>query len=264
MNRILLRGLIRKGVKVICFLADINGLKDGNAATLKKEIRFLRRFSSFIVHNDKMQEWLEQTIPGSHAEKIEFFDFLAKPATTEHTFSYEIIFAGYLEKSRFLEKLDQLQSACPSVHFQLYGRGQTPCMLKQSKVSWNGIHKPHEMPSKLKGSFGLVWDGDSIEGPGGSLGDYMRYISHHKLSLYLLAGLPLIVPSFAASAPLIEKYKIGITVNSLFELEERIKQVSPEEHRQMQANTKEIANRISRGAGLRQALELVMVLDARC
>ena len=52
-----------------------------------------------------------------------------------------------------------------------------------------------------KGSFGLIWEGDSIEKPSGSLGRYIQYISHHKLSLYILAKLPIIVAASAATAP---------------------------------------------------------------
>ena len=129
----------------------------------------------------------------------------------DRALSRDIVFAGNLEKSVFLEKLGELASPGNGLHFYLYGPGCTEKMRSQENATWMGIEKPYDLPAKLKGSFGLLWDGESIGEPGGSLGDYMRYISHHKLSLYILSGLPLIVPEIAGSATMVEKYKIGIS-----------------------------------------------------
>lgn len=255
MNRLLLYWLLKKNIHIICFIADIDGIKDNDPGKLKEEIKFLRRFNYFIVHNERMKQWLNESIPGRCSEIIEFFDFLVKPVTGNRKSSFDIVFAGNLEKSSFLEKLHLLHDSSPSLYFHLYGPGQTEAMPAQKNVSWHGVERPPDLPGKLKGSFGLVWDGDSIEGPGGSLGDYMRFISHHKLSLYIVSGLPVIVPAFAASAPLIEKYKIGFSVSNLFEIEEKIKSISEEEYSDMQKNMQPLAEKISSGECLKKALE---------
>jgi hypothetical protein len=258
MNRLLLRLLSAKGVKLVCFITDINGLKDGDSKRLKKDIRFFRRFRYFIVHNEKMKQWLDGIVPGNHSASIEFFDFLAHNLTVINTFSHNIIFAGNLGKSTFLEKLYLLKEKCPSVQFNLYGQGQTEAMTSQDNVNWRGVENPYELPLKLKGGFGLLWDGDSIDKPGGSLGHYMQYISHHKLSLYIISRLPVIVPAIAASAALVDKYRIGFSVNSLYELEERLKSISIPEYQQMQNNMSRLAQKISRGGCLREALAEIM------
>lgn len=255
MNRLLLRLLSKKKIKIICFLTDINGLKDGNYDLLKEEIEFFRRFRYFIVHNDKMLDWLKKQVPGAVTFPIEFFDFLTLPMSRMNSFSYDIAFAGNLEKSRFLEKLHLLEASSPGLKFLLYGPGSTPAMIGQGNVKWFGVEEPHDLNRKLKGAFGLVWDGDSIEKPGGSLGDYMQYISHHKLSLYIVSGLPIIVPASAASAPLIEKYRIGFAVNSLYEIEEKIRSISQQDYLQMQKNMEKLAVKISEGKCLMEALE---------
>src|SRR5690606_38430403 len=44
----------KKSVRCICFIMDINGIKDGDENVLREEIDFLRRFKFFIVHNESM------------------------------------------------------------------------------------------------------------------------------------------------------------------------------------------------------------------
>ena len=242
--KVLLRLLNRKpGVRIICCIGDIDGIKDGNKKGLEKDIKQLRRYHHFIVHNNAMRQWVDQHIPERKTAVIDFFDFLAKPYEGDRILSRDIVFAGNLEKSVFLEKLGELSSSGSGLHFYLYGPGSTEKMLSQKNATWMGIEKPYDLPAKLKGSFGLLWDGDSIGEPGGSLGDYMQYISHHKLSLYILSGLPLIVPAIAASAALVEKYKIGIIVKSLYEIEDKIKNVTDDEYQQMKKNMQPLASK---------------------
>ena len=259
MDKWLIRLLRMRGdVKLICLIADINGLKDGEPALLEKEIAFFRHYTRFIVHNEKMKEWLVAKVPGIEAGVIDFFDFLTHPVTVKRNRSYDINFAGNLEKSGFLKDLARLERESPNLRFHLYGPGITPLVSDQSNVSYHGIATPYEMPGRLKGSFGLVWDGERMGGPGGSLGSYMAYISHHKLSLYIVSNLPVIVPVWAASAPLVEKYAIGMVVNSLYEVEERIGLLSDEEYRQMQENMRPLSGRISKGQCLEEALATIM------
>jgi hypothetical protein len=254
MNKLLLRLLQRKKVSLICFIADINGIKDADEKELVEEIAFLQQFKKFIVHNEGMKKWLKEKIAVDQVETIGFFDFLAIPVSINPSYSPGIVFAGNLEKSPFLEKLYLLEEGSPTLHFHVYGPGQTTALLSQKNVSWHGWEKPHELPAKLQGSFGLVWDDACIDRPCGGYGDYMPYISHHKLSLYILSRLPILVPGIAGSAPLVEKYGIGVSINSLYEIEEKIRTISPEHYLQMQENMKQLAERISRGECLAEAV----------
>lgn len=255
-NRLLLNRLARrKDIKIICFIADINGLKDGYPAILREEIRFFRQFGHFIVHNDNMKEWvLKSVAPRVRISTIEFFDFLVKPTERIPEPSFEIVFAGNLQKSPFIDQLHLLQKTNPSLKFLLYGHREAE-YLNQENASWLGVEKPYELPAKLRGSFGLLWDGDSIDKPAGSLGDYMQYISHHKLSLYIISKLPVIVPESGAAAALVKKYNIGFTINSLYDIEEKVKALSPDEYRQMQNNMQPLAKKISEGECLGGAVD---------
>lgn len=259
MDSLLIRLLLkRKASNFICIVGDINGLKDGDKEVLKKDIACLNRFTYFIVHNENMRSWINKTVPGSVCEELVFFDFLANNNIPERTISFNIVFAGNLEKSLFLNHLSGLQSKAPSLYFHLYGAGISAAVQEQNNVTYHGAFQPYAVAAKVDGSFGLLWDGDSIETPGGSLGEYMQYISHHKLSLYIVSGLPIIVPVETAAAILVEKYHIGFAVKGLHEIEEKINALIPAAYLQMQQNMQPLAERISKGQNLTEALQKIM------
>lgn len=79
--------------------------------------------------------------------------------------------------------------------------------------------------------------------------------SPHKLSLYILAGIPLVVPAMSASAILVKQYGIGCTINSLSDLEELISNISDQKYQVMVENTRKLASQLSRGQFLTRALD---------
>jgi hypothetical protein len=255
MHEILLRLLRwRKSIHIICFITDIDGLKDGDHQLLQQEISQLRKYRSFIVHNQAMKYWLDQYVPQNRSSMIEFFDFLTVPSAVVRKWNNTVVFAGNLEKSGFINHLQTWATASPHTTLYLYGPGFTPSSQLPANIRYKGALEPHSLPAVLEGAFGLVWDGESIEGSGGSLGDYMQYISHHKLSLYIVSGLPVIIAGWAATADLVNRYGIGFTVNSLLEIESKIAAVTSEEYIRMSNNTRLLAQRITGGQNLMQAL----------
>lgn len=256
MSKILMKWLLRKrGVRCICYLADIDGIKDASAEKLKEEKAILSEFTYFIVHNERMKTWVCENISeNAKTVQLEFFDFLAKPAQNHPVLSKEIVFAGNLQKSEFLRNLPLIITAQPALRFNLYGPGMFEMDESFGSIIHHGVFSPTELPAKLVGSFGLVWDGDSVERPSGILGHYLQFITHHKVSLYILAGLPILVPSSAGSASLVLKYGIGVVVDSLFDLDSTINSISEAEYQTMQENMRPLAEKISSGRCLEDAL----------
>lgn len=259
MDQWLLKRAKQKGIRLIALVADIDGLKDEDARLLAQDIQLLRLFDAYVVHSTAMEKWVLTHIKKAPVAQLEFFDFLAPVSTAERRLSNQVVFAGNLSKSGFLTQLRN--PGLVSLHFRLYGVGVEKNWLQPGRVDWEGQFAPAELPQHLQGSFGLVWDGDSPKGAEGALGRYMQYISHHKLSLYILAGMPLIVSAEAASAGLVEKYGIGLVVDSLEELPAQIKKLSEESFSVMRKNMEPLARRISSGQNLRRALEQLLTSD---
>ena len=259
MNKFFLKWAgLKKKLTVICLIADIDGLKSNNPELLKTERTALLDFRFFIIHNNTMQHWLKEFIPDAKTARIEFFDFLAESFKGERKKSFEIAFAGNLSKSMFLEKLDQLVGNSNQIIMNVYGEGVTAEMQRQQTIRYKGIVEPALLPCTIDGSFGLVWDGDGSFDLQDSFANYMQYISHHKLSLYILSGLPIIVYAKAGSAELIEKYNIGITINSLGEIKEKLDAVSEKSYLQMQENLRPLAQKIMSGRCLSEAISTIL------
>lgn len=244
----------RKDIKLICIIGDIDGIKDDDSLQLKQEIRELKKFTHFIVHNKGMADWLIQQVGQVNYGTLRFFDFLTTPAITNRTKTYAIAFAGNLNKSSFVHQLPGITAKQPALHFHIYGRGETP-LAPGRNISYEGSYPPYQMPSLVKGSFGLIWDGPNAEQMEGSFANYMPYMTHHKLSLYILAGLPVIAAGISASGQLVNQYQIGITINSLSELQQAIDNITPAQYETMINNMRPLARDISEGKNLLSALE---------
>lgn len=63
----------------------------------------------------------------------------------------------------------------------------------------------------------------STETCSGSYGKYLRINNPHKVSLYIAAGIPVVIWKEAALCSLIEENALGFGISSLDELEEALK-----------------------------------------
>ena len=89
-------------------------------------------------------------------------------------------------------------------------------------------------------------------------GNYLRYNNPHKLSLYLSSGLPVIVWKDSAEANFVEKNGVGLAVNSLFELSERLEKLSQDEYLQLVTNAKNIMKKLKEGYYLKSAVNKII------
>lgn len=114
---------------------------------------------------------------------------------------------------------------------------------------------PEELVGKLDGQFGLVWDGDSIETCSGAYGAYLRYNSPHKASLYLAAGLPLIVWKESALASYVKEKGVGLCIGSLSGLGSILGRLTEDEYAGMLDNVARERKKIVHGEYLASALK---------
>ena len=245
---ILLKVLGKLGIKTATIIIDIDGLRYKDENLLKKEIETLKQFTHIIAHNSAMKTFLKQYIAADKISCIELFDYPAEQNLSEKPLSNIVCFAGNFEKAGFVNELGKIQH----VQFNLYGQSFNAADKKN--ISYEGAFTPNELPKKLKGSFGLVWDGNTIE----ACDEYLQYNNPHKLSLYLAAGLPVIVWEQSAAAKLVLEKNIGITVNSLTELGDIIKNISAEEYNLMKQNIEPLRVEIINGAFLKRAVAKIL------
>lgn len=258
-----LKRLIRRGVEIITVIHDLESIRvikrDDisffKSFILKKEETFFLKWSSnLIVHNNPMKNFLiKKGISSSKLIPLQIFDYLIPgydTRTMEKRFNQmqPIIIAGTLRP----HKADYVYHLPTNLNFNLYGAGYVEKNLPN--ISYKGVFHPNELPYHLEGSFGLVWDGNSTQTCSGIYGNYLKINSPHKLSLYLAAGIPVIVWKEAAVAKFVMVNNCGVEVNSLLEIKSKINAMSDEEYTEMKKNARNVGRLLRSGLFLKKLL----------
>lgn len=199
--------------KRIAVIHDINSVRTHGALSAV-EIKALNCFDVLYVHTKNMKNYLSKYLKnGIEYHILECFPYFVPVNSEQRIYSNRIVFAGNLDKSKFLSKFLNVNK---SLDILLYG--QTTDFEKfEGKATYMGKFMPNETQN-IKGSWGLVWDGDSIDTCSGYYGDYLKIIAPHKFSMYLVAELPVIVWKHSAMADLVDKYGLGITIEKLTDI----------------------------------------------
>ncbi len=247
-----------KGAKVITLIHDLGTFRR-RKLTAKQEIKRLSHSDVIICHNKNMNDWLKKHGCQQPLVNLEIFDYLsveqpsANQTQTKDTIS-SIVFAGGISrrKSSFIYSLDPYIDGCK---LELYGSGLEPGADKHWKnIVYHGSIASDEFIRTVAVGWGLVWDGESIDGCTGMWGSYLKINNPHKTSFYLRAGIPVIVWSGSAMAPFIIENKLGISVGSLRELPERLRHIKQEEYETLKQNAKDMSVRLNDGFYFKKAL----------
>lgn len=250
----ILSNLQKRDIKIIAIIHDILFLRgmDENIK-LDEEIQLLNSFDVLISHNKSMTKWLKDKGVTSNIIELEIFDYIS-----EYTKEYmnadfkNIYFAGNLDKSKsefiYSEKFKNL-----NIKKYLFGPNYNTINHDLNSI-YKGCYNPEELVNYFENGFGLIWDGKSTEKCDGVIGQYMRYNNPHKTSLYLSTGLPVIIWKEAAIAKFIEENKIGITVNSLDDMQYKVDSMTIEEYNKLKENVSKIKEKILGGEYLISAL----------
>ena len=267
-----LKSLKKRGVYLIAVLHDveaIRGLKRRNKSLknrLRKyfeEILCLRYFDRLIVHNDRMGKMVAKAmnIPAEKLINLEIFDYLGGEACRgRRDKSAGVIIAGNLTpvKAGYVYRLPE------DVRWNLYGvnfAGNAVSAEKAAEldlekgVVYYGSYPAEEIIEKLEGGFGLVWDGPSSRTCEGVYGEYLRINDPHKTSLYLAAGIPVIIWKEAALAPFILAHECGVTVGSLSEIREIIAGMDEETYAKLRENAAAVGRLLTAGEFTARAAE---------
>lgn len=243
--------LHKKQITLQVLIHDLEGLRNQNKGLQVADLNFLSLPSLVICHTENMKDWLiSNGIEKTMIKVLYFFDYLHSSKTNlTHQKSEGIVFAGNLLKSLFLYN-KQLPN---DITLNLYGN-------KPDTIDWGkniryfGSYASDELPSKLVGGWGLVWDGDSVDTCSGCLGEYLKYNSSHKNSLYIVSRLPIIIWSKSALSSYIIENNLGIAVDSLQEIPKKIGEVSEIDYLKMLTNVGMYATKLESGQSILSVL----------
>ncbi|KAF0333408.1 hypothetical protein GBP19_08515 [Pediococcus acidilactici] len=247
-TRIISKVTKKRKINTICIIHDLESLRlfKNDSRKVNEELRVLNDFDCLVSHNDVMTKWLKENGVTTQIVSLNVFDYLSNTRLVNVKKNDSLVFAGNLQKSKFLEKWDIKKD------IRLFGIGASESYSKY--VTYEGVKDPDELPKYLDGSFGLVWDGDSMITNDGIYGDYTRYNNPHKVSLYLSSGLPVIVWRESAISKFIEENNLGIVVSSLYELEKILNDMTDEEYVEMKNEVKNISLKLRHGCFTSEAI----------
>lgn len=231
----------KKKILGIALIHDIESLRHfpKDNGKLSSEINILNRFTAIIAHNLVMKKWLVTHGVTKPIFVLNLFDYLSTYDVTSKKCSNTINFAGNLEKSRFLKK--------KFTNHEINTFGKRPSFSFGSNINYMGDFSPNEIIDHLNSGYGLIWDGDDTYSCIGNMGNYLKYNNPHKASMYIRAGIPIIIWDKAALAPFIKRNKLGISISSLNCIDDVICDISPEQYKFFSENCLNLSKKLQSG-----------------
>lgn len=255
--RFVYKALNLKKVHIITLIHDIDFLRNvplgekGVEGMKELELSLLSQSEYLICHNSSMIKALKEEKLDVKFISLELFDYLYSGENAKHSDNLnEVIVAGNLleKKAGYLYKLDS------NNHFKLslYGSNLGD-NFKYENAQYNGSFTPDELISNMCGSYGLVWDGPELDTCSGNYGKYLKINNPHKVSLYLAAGLPVVVWRDSALYPFVAENGVGFGVASLNELDSELEKYASH-YAELSDNVKKIQKKVQNGDFLTSAL----------
>ena len=243
--RIWLLGILRNllGFQLVCFINDVESMRmEDLLERRKKEIDAIACADVILAPNENSCRILREDY-GIYKRMIpvQVWDYLHPKSFCDSYPDGSICFAGNLMKAPFINQLHRL-----NLSFKIWGDGCSP--KKVGNLQFMGVESPEYLPIEIRhSSWGLVWDGTSIETCAGLLGTYQRFNNPHKCGLYLASGIPVIVWRESGMASFVEHHQVGICVSSLYEAEHIIHTMKDEEYEHYRKNAAAMAPLLRKG-----------------
>ena len=243
------------GAKVAVLIHDVGSFRH-KKPSVDKELRRLANADYIIATNSIMADQLRQAGLDKPMGSLEAWDYLTATDPIPSRVgdgNIRIAYAGTMSRSKNAF-LWQWGKVIRNYVVDIYGLGfRMDEVESPEKFYDHGFVAPEDIIVGMTSDYGLVWDGHSIDNCEGDFGSYLALNTPHKVSLYLRARLPIIIWSGAAMAAFVKSKGIGITVDNLDEINQRIKEVTPEQYAAMRKNVDSIAADIAAGKYFREA-----------
>ncbi|WP_195218204.1 hypothetical protein [Turicibacter sanguinis] len=241
-----------KKINLVTIIHDLDSLR--YQQEIEKEISFLNYSKYIISHNSKMSSWLKNNNCISTIIDLDIFDYiLESDINLNNQRTTDIVFAGNLDKnkSEFVYNLKDINFS-----LNLYG----PNFIKNvanSQFNYCGQYSPEKLIFHIEGKYGLIWDGDSLESCNGMMGEYTKYNNPHKLSMYVVAELPVICWSKMAIADFVKKNNIGFCIEKISDIDGFLEKISQEEYDKMLKNVLKLKSELIKGNFTKKALSKI-------
>ncbi len=252
--------LKKKNIKIVFIIHDLNGLRMNRKKTNWIELKMMDK-SYIMIHTDFMKEYILNSVTPAQYSVLYIFPYLIDCTHKSSEKNFDFCYAGNLSKSAFLHCLPKDLST----RFCLFGKGDNS-LIQQRFFNYGGAYTSDEIPFKLNGKFGLIWDGNSLDGcvgisNDGINADYIRFNSPHKFALYISAGIPVICWKKSGIAEFVINNKLGITIDSVLELRDFI--INDDDYKVLIKNVLEFRKQVISGQLFEQKLYELLNINSK-
>lgn len=239
--------------RIVIFIHDVEALLSAeHRAELQETVEIYNEAEVLIVPSIGMKQFLsEQGIRNGMKFIIqEMWDYPTRLRSLGIAkLKGEIHFAGNPAGDRFTDAWEYdvplkiySDSVCQGIHVQ--------------KMGWL---EPERLLIELsKGGFGLVWYGNEERR------EYLALSNSLKLSTYLAAGIPVIVPRGISNQCIVEENCLGIVVDTLGEAVEAVKNMKEAEYQKYASAVSRFAPLLREGAFTKKCLTDALHMFMRC
>lgn len=254
-----------KKVHIVCFVNDINSIRDGNfdnpkvKALIRRDMELIGSADIIMAPNNNSREFLKKQGINSEIISVGTWDYIIDEELSNVNLIHEcgqkwkIAFAGNLNKAPFIEQLGEVKG--DNIFFKLWGN-YDKVISNSENTEYMGSVSPEELPNHVSEChIGLVWDGISVHKCEGGLGEYLQYNNSHKCGLYLASGLPVFVWKNAGLADFVRENKCGFVIDNLHEISVILNNLSNEEYDVLMNNVKKVSVNVRTGYYLKCALD---------
>ncbi len=238
-----------RGLKKIFFIHDIDAMMYGTEDEfLSRRIALYNQADVIILPSQRMADYLRER--GLKVEKLviqRMWDqLLSIDTSVTPKFDRVIQFAGDISTPKF-----SFAREWPYETVRLAVTAQEGDWAAGKKIEFLGWFENDNLLADVlrrTGGFGLLWSEDPV------WCKYMKYNTCYKLSTYMGAGLPVIIPNSIPEADTIRRKELGLAVDSLAEAVEAIQAMSADRYDQMVRNAAEFGKLLRGGYFTQKAL----------
>lgn len=242
-ERALVRHIKAYHGRIVIFIHDLEAMMSENRRSMLQDtVGLYNEAELLIVPSYKMEKFLLEhgVQPGMKFIVQEAWDYLSQMnLMVSGTLKREIHFAGNPDRFRFPYTWKQ------DVLLKIYSDQEC----QNDQVQNMGWMPPDRLLLELSGGgFGLVWYGDEC---------WRQYLSMNnslKLSTYLAAGIPVIIPRGSSSQCMIEENHLGIIADTLDDAAAAVKNMTEQEYQEYISAVEKFAPLLRTGSFTKRCL----------
>lgn len=244
-----------KQVKIILITLNIDYLRY-DSADKEATIQALSQADVLITLSQSMNQHLLADNVHVPMVVLDLHDYLAEGPILPANYTKKLLFAGSPYKATYMQSW---QSHIP---IDIFAREEAITHIDQlhASISYTGYLTPDKMPNLINYGFGLAFDVDS---DAGHFANYQTLNLSHKVSLFLAAGLPIIVNAKAAAAPILRAANAALVIDSIGDIEDIFYAMDEDQYRNLADGSAQLGRLVRDGfyytKAIRQAEQLVDV-----